>query len=54
MIKARGIAFNALPEEAAFDNPLGESTGAAQIFGASGGVMEAMVRTASHFLNKEK
>ena len=54
MIKARGIAFSALPEEAAFDNPLGESTGAAQIFGASGGVMEAMVRTASHFLGEEK
>ncbi|MBD3669713.1 MAG: (2Fe-2S)-binding protein [Gammaproteobacteria bacterium] len=54
MIKARGIAFNALPEDGAFDNPLGESTGAAQIFGASGGVMEAVVRTASHFIGKEE
>ncbi|MEJ2141354.1 MAG: [FeFe] hydrogenase, group A [Gammaproteobacteria bacterium] len=53
MIKARGIAFNALSEEAAFDNPLGESTGAGQIFGASGGVMEAIVRTASHFIGEE-
>lgn len=53
MIKARSIAFNALPEEGAFDNPLGESTGAGQIFGASGGVMEAMVRTASHFIGEE-
>jgi iron-only hydrogenase group A len=53
MIKARGIAFNALPEDGAFDNPLGESTGAAQIFGASGGVMEAVVRTASHLIGKE-
>lgn len=53
MIKARNISFNALPEEAEFDNPLGESTGAAQIFGASGGVMEAVVRTAAYFLNKE-
>jgi NADP-reducing hydrogenase subunit HndD len=48
MIRARRIAFGALPEDGAFDHPLGESTGAGQIFGASGGVMEAMVRTASH------
>lgn len=53
MIRARGIAFDALPEEAQFDDPLGESTGAAQIFGASGGVMEAIVRTASHLLGTE-
>lgn len=53
MIKARGIAFHALSEDAEFDNPLGESTGAAQIFGASGGVMEAVVRTAAHFLGQE-
>lgn len=53
MIKARGIAFNALPEEGYFDNPLGESTGAAQIFGASGGVMEAVVRTAAYFIGEE-
>jgi NADH-quinone oxidoreductase subunit G len=53
MIKARGIAFNALPEDGTFDNPLGESTGAAQIFGASGGVMEAVVRTAAHFIGEE-
>ena len=53
MIKARGIAFNALSEEGDFDNPLGESTGAGQIFGASGGVMEAVVRTASHFISEE-
>ena len=48
MIRSRKIAFGALPENGKFDSPLGESTGAAQIFGASGGVMEAMVRTASH------
>lgn len=53
MIRARNIAFGALSEEGAFDNPLGESTGAAQIFGASGGVMEAVVRTASHLIGKE-
>ena len=50
MIRARGIAFGALSEDGAFDSPLGESTGAAQIFGASGGVMEAVARTASHLL----
>ncbi|WP_319558403.1 [FeFe] hydrogenase, group A [Thiomicrorhabdus sp.] len=54
MIKARGIAFNALQEDGEFDNPLGESTGAAQIFGASGGVMEAVVRTAAHFTGQEE
>lgn len=48
MIRSRDIAFGALPEDGQFDSPLGESTGAAQIFGASGGVMEAMVRTAAH------
>jgi iron-only hydrogenase group A len=53
MIKARGIAFAALPEDGEFDNPLGESTGAAQIFGASGGVMEAVARTAAHFNAEE-
>ena len=53
MIKARGIAFSTLSEEGEFDNPLGESTGAGQIFGASGGVMEAMLRTASHFIGEE-
>lgn len=53
MIRARGIAFNALPDDGKFDHPLGESTGAAQIFGASGGVMEAVLRTASHFIGKE-
>ena len=53
MIRARGIAFGALSEKGDFDNPLGESTGAGQIFGASGGVMEAVVRTASHFIGEE-
>lgn len=52
MIRARGIAFGALPEEARFDDPLGESTGAGQIFGASGGVMEAMVRSALNRLGQ--
>lgn len=43
--KMSGIDFNDLPEDK-FDNPLGESTGAAVIFGTSGGVMEAALRTA--------
>jgi len=45
MFKMAGIDFNDLPEDE-FDNPLGESTGAAAIFGTSGGVMEAALRTA--------
>ncbi len=45
MFKEAGIRFDSLPEEN-FDSPLGESTGAAVIFGATGGVMEAAVRTA--------
>jgi NADP-reducing hydrogenase subunit HndD len=45
MIKAFNIDFNSLPDED-FDAPLGESTGAAVIFGATGGVIEAAVRTA--------
>lgn len=53
MIRSRGIAFGALEEDGEFDNPLGESTGAAQIFGASGGVMEAMARTAAHLVDPE-
>jgi len=45
MINEAGIDFNSL-EDSDFDDPLGESTGAAVIFGASGGVLEAAVRTA--------
>jgi NADH-quinone oxidoreductase subunit G len=51
MIRSRGIAFGALPDDGQFDDPLGESTGAGQLFGASGGVMEAMVRTVAHLLS---
>lgn len=43
--KLAGIDFEDLPQDQ-FDNPLGESTGAAAIFGTSGGVMEAALRTA--------
>lgn len=45
MFKQSGIRFSTLPAEK-FDSPLGESTGAAVIFGATGGVMEAALRTA--------
>ncbi|HUI30511.1 MAG TPA: NADH-dependent [FeFe] hydrogenase, group A6 [Candidatus Acidoferrales bacterium] len=45
MFKESGIQFSSLPSEE-FDNPLGESTGAAVIFGTTGGVMEAALRTA--------
>jgi NADH-quinone oxidoreductase subunit G/NADP-reducing hydrogenase subunit HndD len=44
MIKDAGIEFTQL-EDGVFDNPLGYSTGAADIFGATGGVMEAALRT---------
>lgn len=45
MIESAGIYFRHLPDEE-FDKPFGESTGAATIFGATGGVMEAALRTA--------
>ena len=45
MIKQAGIDFVNLPDED-FDSLLGESTGASVIFGATGGVMEAALRTA--------
>ncbi len=52
MIERAGINFNALPDEK-FDDPLGISTGAGVIFGATGGVMEAALRTAIHTLTGE-
>ena len=52
MFKRVGIQFSSLPEEK-FDNPLGVSTGAAVIFGATGGVMEAALRTAYEVLTKK-
>lgn len=45
MINKAGIRFAEL-EDAQFDSPLGNGTGAAVIFGATGGVMEAALRTA--------
>ena len=49
MIKARNIDFANLPVEG-YDSLMGEDTGAAIIFGATGGVMEAALRTAYFFL----
>ncbi|MDR2201186.1 MAG: [FeFe] hydrogenase, group A [Clostridiales bacterium] len=46
MIKTYGLDFNNLPESA-FDNPIGEGSTAGLIFGATGGVMEAALRTVS-------
>ncbi len=48
LIRAHGIAFDKLKPEVA-DAPFGERSGAGKIFGSSGGVMEAALRTA-HFL----
>ena len=49
MIDRAGIKFTSLPDEE-FDSPLGDDTGAAVIFGATGGVMEAALRTANDWL----
>ena len=53
MIKSAGIDFANLPESH-YDQPFGDATGAAVIFGATGGVMEAALRTVVEILeNKE-
>jgi NADH-quinone oxidoreductase subunit G len=53
MIRAEHLDPRALPDEA-FDEPLGTATGAGVIFGATGGVMEAALRTAYHLVTGEK
>jgi len=53
MIKEAGIDFENLPDED-FDSLLGESSGAGVIFGATGGVMEAALRTACEAITGEK
>lgn len=50
MFKEAGILIDHL-EAAEYDNPLGESTGAGVIFGASGGVLEAALRTAADWIS---
>jgi len=52
MIKQAGIDFNSLPDEE-FDEPFGMATGAGVIFGATGGVMEAAIRTVYEILEKK-
>lgn len=53
MINRAGLRFTALPDEE-FGAPLGASTGASVIFGATGGVMEAALRTAVETLTGEE
>lgn len=53
MIRSAGIDFKNLKEEKA-DSPFGQYTGAATIFGASGGVAEAAVRTAYYMVTGEE
>lgn len=52
MLKEAGIDLPIL-KDGEFDNPLGESTGASIIFGATGGVIEAALRTAYEWLTKK-
>ncbi|MCL2133430.1 MAG: NADH-dependent [FeFe] hydrogenase, group A6 [Bacteroidales bacterium] len=53
LIREANIDFTSLPDED-FDQPLGESTGAAVIFGATGGVIEAATRTAYELFTGNK
>lgn len=53
MIRQANINFKALPEELA-DNPLGEYSGAATIFGVTGGVMTAALRTAYYYITGQE
>lgn len=53
LIRKCGIHFEILPDEQ-FDDPLGESSGAGVIFGATGGVMEAALRTAVEKITGEE
>jgi NADP-reducing hydrogenase subunit HndD len=53
MIREQGLNFNALPTEE-FDAPMGIGTGAAVIFGATGGVMEAALRTVYEVVTGEE
>ncbi len=54
MIKSAGIDFRNLPDEEHVDSLLGDYTGAGTIFGVTGGVMEAALRTAHFALTKER
>jgi NADH-quinone oxidoreductase subunit G len=52
ILKEAGIDFDSLEDED-FDRPLGESTGASVIFGTTGGVLEAALRTSYEWLTNE-
>jgi len=52
MIKEAGIEFESLPDSD-YDKPLGETTGASVIFGTTGGVIEAALRTAYEWITGE-
>ena len=52
MIREAGLDFKHLPEDS-YDSPLGAGTGAAVIFGTTGGVMEAALRTVADVLTGE-
>ncbi len=52
MLREKNIDFDSL-EDSSFDKMLSESTGAANIFGNSGGVMEAALRTVYYLITKE-
>ncbi len=53
MIKEAGIEFDNLPDSE-YDRPLGETTGASVIFGTTGGVIEAAIRTAHEWITGEE
>ena len=53
MLKDKGIDLQTIEDEE-YDQPLGESTGAGVIFGATGGVMEAALRTAYEYVTKKE
>lgn len=53
MLRIKNLHLPDLPNEE-FDNPIGESSGASAIYGASGGVMESALRTAYHLVTKKE
>ncbi len=54
LIRRVGMSWNKLPDESFDDDLIGSSSGAGVIFGASGGVMEAAVRTAYNILTNQE
>jgi iron-only hydrogenase group A len=54
MLRFMGVKFLSLPEQCEYDSPLGSSSGAATLFGVTGGVAEAAVRTAHRIITGEE